>query len=78
MNRNAATWIVGAILVLGLAPVSFMFGMTLLPSRVTVQGAGTLVPWLFTWGMIWMSALVAVMLAGSLIVTGVSQVRRSR
>ena len=71
MNRNAVMWIVGAVAVLGLAPVSVMFGLTLLPSRAAVQGGGTLIPWLFTWGLIWMTVLIAVTLAGLLVVIGV-------
>ena len=78
MNRNAVKWIVGAIAVLGLAAVSLILGMTLLPSRMAAQGAGTLVPWLLTWGMIWTTALIAVAIAGFLIVIGVSKVRRSQ
>jgi hypothetical protein len=75
MNRDAVKWIVGAILVLGLAPVTVIFGMTLLPSMVAAQKGGTLVPWTLTWGMIWMTALIAVALAGLLVRVGVSQAR---
>ena len=71
MNRNAVKWIAGAVAVFGLAPVSVMFGLTLLPSWTAVHGGGTLIPWLFTWGLIWMTALIAVTLAGFLVVTGV-------
>jgi hypothetical protein len=75
MNRDGVKWIVGAILVLGLAPVTVMFGTTLLPSRVAAQEGGTLIPWSLTWGLIWMTALIAVTLAGFLFRIGVSQVR---
>jgi len=70
MNRNPVKWIVSAIAVLGLAPVSVLFGMTLLPARSVAQEAGTLVPWVLTWAVIWMTALIAVVLAGFLIATG--------
>lgn len=77
MNRNAVKWIVGAIAVLGLAAASLIFGMTLMPSRARAQEVGTVVPWFLTWGMIWTTVLIAVTIAGFLIVTGVSKVRRS-
>ena len=77
MNGNRAKWIVGAIGVLALAPVSVLFGTTLLPSRMAAQQKGTLVPWLLTWGLIWITAVIAVGLAGFLTVIGVGSVRRS-
>ena len=76
MNRNAAKWIVGAILTLGLGPASVLFGTTLLPARAAAQERGTLVPWTLTWGLIWMTALIAVLLAGLLAMIGMSEARR--
>jgi hypothetical protein len=73
MNRNPVKWIVSAIAVLGLAPVSVLFGLTLLPARATAEKAGTFVPWLLTWAVIGMTALIAVVLAGFLIKTGMSE-----
>lgn len=73
MNRNPIKWIASAIAVLSLAPVSMLFGMTLLPSRETAQKGGTIVPWLLTWGMISMTVVIAVVLAGFLVITGMSK-----
>jgi hypothetical protein len=73
MNQSSAKWNIAAIGVLGLAPVSVLFGMTLLPTRAVAEKAGTIVPWFLTWGVIWMTALIAVGLAGFLIVTGRSK-----
>ena len=70
MHRNPVKWIASAIATLGLAPVSVLFGMTLLPARSVADEAGTLVPWLLTWAVIWMTVLIAVVLAGFLTVTG--------
>ena len=78
MNRNAIQWIVVAIAVLGLAALCVILGVNLLPSRMAAQEKGTLAPWLLTWGMIWLTALTAVTLAGFLFVTGVSKVHRSQ
>ena len=78
MNRNAVEWIVGAIAVLGLAAVTLILGKALLPTRLVAQGVGTLVPWFLTWCLIWTTALIAVVIAGQLIMIGVSKIRRSQ
>lgn len=75
MNRDAVKWIAGAVAVLCLAPVSVMFGTTLLPSRAAAEAKGTLVPWFLTWGLVWMTALIAAGLAGFLTMIGVSKGR---
>jgi hypothetical protein len=75
MNRKGAKWIASAIGVVGLAPVSFLFGMTLLPSRLAAAERGTLIPWFLTWGFIWMIAVIAVSLAVFLLRIGMSQLR---
>ena len=77
MNRSALGWIVSAIAVLGVAVVSVMLGLNLLPSRTVAQAKGTTVPWALTWGMLWMAALIAVALAASLVATGLNMRRRS-
>jgi hypothetical protein len=77
MKRSGLGWIVSAIAVLGVAVVSMMLGMNLLPSRIVAQAKGTIVPWALTWGMLWMAALIAVSLAASLIATGLNTRRRS-
>ena len=73
MRRAAVTWMVGAIAVVGLAAVSVILGVTLLPSRTEVEEAGTLAPWLLTWGLVLTAALLALALAAFLIVIGVSR-----
>lgn len=60
---HALKWIVGALIVLSLAALAVMLGMDLMPARVVAQGKGTLIPWLFTWGLIWVSALCGVVVA---------------
>jgi len=75
MNRTGAGWIAAAVAVLGLAPASLLFGMTLMPSRLAAVERGTQVPWFLTWGLIWMTALIAVTLGVFLIRIGVSQLR---
>ena len=67
MNLNSVGWIVGALFVLGLAAVNLTLGMSLMPSLTAAQGKGIFVPWLFTWGLIWSTALIAVAIAGFMI-----------
>ena len=78
MNRNGLSWILGGIAVLGLSAVSVIFGLSLLPSSKTMQSKlGTLAPLVITWGMIWISVLMGIALAGFLFATGMSKARRS-
>jgi hypothetical protein len=77
MNRGALAWIVSAVAVLGVAVVSVLLGLNLMPSRIVAQAKGTIVPWALTWGMLWMAALIAVALAASLFATGLNTRRRS-
>lgn len=79
MNREAASWIGSAIGVLGLAAVSVILGMNLLPSGEAMQKKlGTMAPVVITWGMIWLAVLAAVALAAFLIATAVAKARRSQ
>lgn len=73
MNRASLIWMVGAVAVVGLAAVSVILGTTLLPSRTAAQEANALAPWLLTWGLVLAAALLALALAGVLIVIGVSR-----
>ena len=65
------------VAVLGLAALSFVLGINLLPARDVAQARGTLGPWVLTWGLIWMTALAAVTLAVFLIATSLGKAGRS-
>ena len=79
MNRESAGWIVSALGVLGLAVVSVMLGMSLMPSGAAIQKKlGTPAPVVLTWTMIGMTVVVAIALAAFLIATGVNKARRSQ
>ena len=75
MNRNALTWILGGIAVLGVAAITLIVGQTLMPPKAKAQTIGTLVPWFITWGMIWMTTLIAVILAVNLFAIGLNSSR---
>ena len=79
MNREAVGWIVSALGVLGLAVVSVMLGLNLMPSAAAIQKKlGTPAPVVLTWGIIGMIVVVAIALAAFLIATGVDKARRSQ
>ena len=78
MNRDAASWIVGAVVVLGLALLTLILGNSMLPaSEVMRSKLNTVAPLVITWGMIWITVLMAVALAGFLIATGLNKGRHS-
>src|SRR5262245_29521972 len=64
MNRNGVAWFLSAIVVLGLAVLAVLFGLHLVPPRETALAKGTIVPWYLVWGMICITAAMAVFLAG--------------
>ena len=79
MNRDAIGWIVGAVAVLCLAAWALILGTTLLPEFAVMQSKlNTVMPLIITWGMIWITILSAVALAGFLIMTGLSKARESQ
>lgn len=72
MNRNTLAWILGGIAVLVVGAITVWLGAALMPTRTTAETVGTIVPWFITWGMIWMTALIAVIMAVNLFAIGLS------
>jgi hypothetical protein len=66
MNRNGGVWFLAAIVVFGLAVLTVVFGLHLVPARETASAKGTIVPWYLVWGMIWATTALSVFLAGFL------------
>jgi len=60
---HALRCIVAGVIVLGMAALVVMLGLDLMPARAVATGKGTLIPWLFTWGLIWVSAVCGVVVA---------------
>ena len=75
MQRNPLGWILSAVAVLFVAAFTFWLGQTLLPSRATAQEAGTIVPWYLTWGLVWMTVVISVIIASNLFVVGLNSGR---
>ena len=63
-------WIVFTMVAVGSLIACWGFALNLLPSVAEAQEAGTYVPWIISWTMIWMVTLSAIALAGFLIKTG--------
>ena len=79
MNRDAVNWILGAVAVLGLAVLALVLGRSLLPTTELMKSRlNTVAPLIITWGMIWITVLMAVALAGFMIATGMNKARHSR
>jgi hypothetical protein len=72
MNRNTLVWILGGIASLVVGAITVWLGRTLMPLRTTAETVGTIVPWFITWGMIWMTALIAVIMAINLFAIGLN------
>lgn len=70
----AVKWIIGALAVIALMGVCIMVGMTLLPPMAEAAKKGTLVPWIVTWGMIWVTTAMGVVIAGYMVGIGLDKV----
>jgi hypothetical protein len=65
--RNPTMWKIAAVLVLGIVAVNVVLGMNLLPGPSEASERGTFAPLLITWGMILVSAVSGLVLAGYLL-----------
>jgi hypothetical protein len=75
MKRIPLVWILSAVAMLGVAAFTYWLGATLLPPRTTAQTVGTIVPWYLTWGMIWLTVVTALIIAGNLCAVGLNSGR---
>jgi hypothetical protein len=73
MQRNPLGWILSAVAVVGVAVLTLWLGLRLLPSRTAAYEAGTIVPWCVTWGLVWMTVLIALIVAGNLFLVGMNR-----
>jgi hypothetical protein len=67
-------WIVGALLTLALMGICIAVGTTLMPPMDVAQTKGTLIPWLFTWGIILATTLMGVVIAVYMVGIGLGKV----
>ena len=69
MNR-LLLWKVVAVVVLALGALLVVFGLNLMPTQEVAISKGSIAPWRMTWGMIWLTVLMTVVLAGFLFSVG--------
>jgi len=68
--QRSPVWKLVAIVVLALGALLIVFGMNLMPTQATAIAKGSIAPWRLTWGMIWVTVLMTVVLAGYLFTVG--------
>ena len=64
--KNPSLWKLLAIVVLALGALLVVFGMNLMPTQETAIAKGSIAPWRLTWGMIWATVAMTIVLAGYL------------
>src|SRR5215210_5511182 len=75
MKRNTLVWALAGIVVLAIGAMTVLIGRAIMPPRATAETIGTIVPWFITWGMIWMTAIIAIILAVTIFATGLGSER---
>jgi len=66
LKNPSPVWKLVAIVVLALGALLVVFGLNLMPTQETAIAKGSIAPWRLTWGMIWITVLMTVVLAGYL------------
>jgi hypothetical protein len=77
MNQGSLGWILLGIAVLGLSALALVFGVNMLPPTENMQSKlGTIAPLIITWGMIWITVAMGVVLAIYVFAYGLGKVSR--
>ena len=77
MNQGTLGWILLGLATLGLSALTLVFGVNMLPASESMRGKlGTIAPLIITWGMIWISVAMGVVLAIYVFAYGLGKVRR--
>ena len=77
MNQGSLGWILLGIASLGLSALIVIFGVNMLPASATMQNRlGTIAPLIITWGMIWITVAMGVVLALYVFAYGLGKVSR--
>jgi hypothetical protein len=69
MDRSPI-WKLVAVVVLALGALLIVFGLNLMPPKEVAIAKGSIAPWRMTWGMIWCTVAMTVVLAGFLLSSG--------
>ena len=73
MGGNRVQWIVLALVVVGLAALGIVLGMTLVPTRDVATERGTVAGWWIIWSVIGLSTLMALAVAAFLLAAGLGK-----
>ena len=77
MNQGTLGWILLGITVLVLSALTLVFGVNMLPESASMQGKlGTIAPLIITWGMIWITVAMGILLAIYVFAYGLGKVGR--
>ena len=66
MNQKPGIWIAATIVALAQVPFLWIFSLAGMPSLKNTLASGTadvLGVWIFTWGMVWLASLAALVVA---------------
>ena len=69
-SGHAALWMLGALAVFGMAAFVLWVGMAIMPPMARAQEIGTVVPWFITWGLLWLTIVIALAIAGFVAMVG--------
>ena len=75
MSQSRVLWIVGSIVMLVLAALGLLLGVEIMPKGTIAIRDGKMVPWLLTWGLIWMTTAAAILIAAFLAMVAAGRVR---
>ena len=68
--HHSPLWKVVGVVVLALGALLVVFGLNLMPTQEQAIAKGSIAPWRMTWGMIWWTVLMTVVLASFLFTRG--------
>jgi hypothetical protein len=66
MDRSKAASMVAVVLSLAMIPILWIFALDAVPALAVVQGdksGGRMGPWVFTWALVWLGSLAALIVA---------------
>ena len=66
MNRSKVASIIAAVISLAMIPALWIFAFGAVPALEVVrtdQSGGRMGPWVFTWGLVWIASLAALVVA---------------
>jgi hypothetical protein len=69
MHRSGLWKFIGVV-VLGLGALLVVFGLNLMPPQQVAIERGSIAPWRMTWGMIWITVAMTIVLAWFLFTVG--------